>query len=311
MRVTANTFPDSLVDQLGRLASRQNRLQAQAATGQRITMPEDDPVAMQRVLDLQSESSRTGQYRENIASLTSVAQASYGVVQDLKKISDRAGELATLADGTRSPDELKLYATEVGELLKQAIQTANTKFQGNSLLAGTLSDQVPYVFTTDSDGKVTSITYQGNESVPENEIAEGVTISSQSPGSNLSGTGPRGLITDSRSGADFFNHLLSLQNHLLAGDTAAISGTDHGLLAKDEENLALAAGENGVLQSRLEATDSSAGKKGDKLEALISKQADADMAQTLVRLNQTQTAYRAALQSGATLLSTSLLDYIK
>jgi flagellar hook-associated protein 3 FlgL len=310
MRVTANTFPDSLVDQLGRLASRQNRLQAQAATGQRITMPEDDPVAMQRVLDLQNDASKVGQYRANIASLRSVAQASYGVVQDLKKISDRAGELATLADGTRSADELKLYATEVGELLKQAIQTANTKFQGNSLFAGTMSDQVPYVFTTDSDGNVTSITYQGNESVPQNEIAEGVTISSQSPGSNLSGTGPRGLITDSRSGADFFNHLLSLRNHLAAADTAAISGTDRPALAKDEENIALAAGENGVLQSRLEATDSAAGKKGDKLEALISNQADADMAQTLVRLNQTQTAYRAALQSGANLLSTSLLDYI-
>ena len=33
---------------------------------------------------------------------------------------------------------------------------------------------------------------------------------------------PRGLITDSRFGADFFNHLISLQDHLLAGDSAAI-----------------------------------------------------------------------------------------
>jgi len=37
---------------------------------------------------------------------------------------------------------------------------------------------------------------------------------------------------------------------------------------------------------------------------------DADLAQTLVRLNQTQTAYQAAMQSGAQLLQSSLLDYL-
>ena len=43
MRVTANTFPNSLLNQLSSLATRQNRLQNQAATGQRVQFPEDDP----------------------------------------------------------------------------------------------------------------------------------------------------------------------------------------------------------------------------------------------------------------------------
>ena len=54
MRVTANIFPDSLVNQLAKLTIRQNRLQNQVATGQRIELPEDDPSAMRRVLDLQA-----------------------------------------------------------------------------------------------------------------------------------------------------------------------------------------------------------------------------------------------------------------
>ena len=69
MRVTGNAFGESLVDQLGRLSTRQNRLQNQAATGQRVTRPEDDPVAMQRILDLQSEAGKLSQYRENITRL--------------------------------------------------------------------------------------------------------------------------------------------------------------------------------------------------------------------------------------------------
>jgi flagellin-like hook-associated protein FlgL len=47
------------------------------------------------------------------------------------------------------------------------------------------------------------------------------------------------------------------------------------------------------------------------LEAGISQEADADLAQTIVQLTQTQTAYQAALQSGGQILSQSLLDYLR
>ena len=311
MRVTANTFPNSLVDQLATLAARQSRLQNQAATGQRIELPEDDPAAMQRVLDLQTESKGVAQYRRNIASLRDQAQTNYSVMQGLKKISDRAGELAIQADGIKPPAELKLYATELTQLIKQAVQLTQTRFHGDYLLSGTRSDQPPFVLATDVDGNVTRVTYQGNQSVAESEVTEGVTMSAQIVGANAGGSGPRGLITDSRFGADLFNHLVSLQNHLLAGDTAAIAATDRPALSKDEDNLVLHFGNNGAVQQRLEASETLAVKRGDSLEVLVSKEADADLAQTLVRLNQTQNAYQAALQSGARLLSTSLLDYLR
>jgi flagellar hook-associated protein 3 FlgL len=43
---------------------------------------------------------------------------------------------------------------------------------------------------------------------------------------------------------------------------------------------------------------------------LISNEADADLSQTLVQLNQTQTAYQAALQSASIVMATSLLGYV-
>ena len=52
MRVTANTFPNALLNQLSSLSQRQNKLQNQAATGQIVSLPEDDPVAMRRILDM-------------------------------------------------------------------------------------------------------------------------------------------------------------------------------------------------------------------------------------------------------------------
>ncbi|MCI0540901.1 MAG: hypothetical protein L0Z50_37345, partial [Verrucomicrobiales bacterium] len=117
MRVTSNSFPNTLIDQLGTLTARQSRLQMQAATGQRIQSPEDDPVALRRVLDLQVESTTVSQYRDNIARQQEIAHATYGAMKSLKKISDRANEIATLADGLKSQPELQGYAAEITELI--------------------------------------------------------------------------------------------------------------------------------------------------------------------------------------------------
>jgi flagellar hook-associated protein 3 FlgL len=165
--------------------------------------------------------------------------------------------------------------------------------------------------TTDANGYVTAVIYQGNQSVIEREVAEGSTMEVQAIGANSSGSGPRGVITDSRFGADLFNHLIALQNHLLAHDTAAITNTDRPALAKDEDNLVLHLGSNAAAQARLEASDKLLATRSLTVEKQVSREADADLSQTLVRLGQVQNAYRAALDSGARLLNQSLLDYIR
>lgn len=311
MRVTANTFPNSLLNQLNSLSQRQNKLQNQAATGQLVQLPEDDPVAMRRVLDMQAEAKSVGQYQRNIARHQELADASFNSIKSLKKVSDRVRNISISADGLKSQEELNLYAKEVTELIKTAVQAANTKNRGDYLFSGTLSDQPPFVMATDANGNVTGVTYQGNTTLAESEIATGITLSAQNVGENSSGSGPRGLIADSRVGADFFNHLIAFQNNLLAGDTAAIEATDRVNLGQDEENFLYHLGTNGAIQSRLEATDAMAANRTDTLEVLVSNETDADLAQTLVRLNQTQTAYQAALQSAGKILGSSLLDYLR
>lgn len=311
MRVSANTFSDTLVTQLANLAVRQQRLQSQAATGQRIRLPEDDPVALRRVLDLQAEFSVSGQYSRNIERQVELAQASYSSIKSLKTISDRAGEIATLADDLKSPEELGAYATEVTEMIKQAVHLMNATNRGDALFGGTQTDRPPFAMTVDASGLVTGVTYQGNTAQSLTEIAENVTLTSQVIGENTSGSGPRGIVTDSRSGADLFNHLISLQNHLISGDVNAVAATDRGNLAQDEDNILYHISSNGAIQARLETSGALAADRGLALETQVSKETDADLAQTLVKLGQTQTAYQAALQSGAKALSLSLLDYLR
>ena len=310
MRVTSNTFSNELVRHLGSLASSQGRLQSQAATGQRIVSVEDDPSSMGRVLNLQAESSAVAQYQRNIQNQRQIGEATYGVIQGLKRVSDRAGEIATLADGLKSPEEMTTYAAEITQLLRQAVQLANTKNNGQYLFAGTRSDQPPFALSDAADGRVASVAYNGNTSLPQTEIAAGVTLTAHTLGANLAGGGPRGLIADDRVGADLFSHLISLQDHLLAGDSAAVAATDLGLLRQDEENLLFHIASNGSIQARLEASDAMAEVRSSSIGKSLSMERDADLAETLVRLSQTQTAYQAALQTSASILNLSLLDYL-
>src|SRR6266496_995606 len=150
MRVTGNFFNNSLAAQLNALASRQYRLQNQVTTGQRIQAPEDDPAAMQRALNLRTEQQSNQQYANNIANLKDRASASFDALKAMQKISDRVGEIATLADGTKSPADLQSYATELTQLIKQAAQLMNGKQGGNFLFGGTKSDQPPFTLTTDA-----------------------------------------------------------------------------------------------------------------------------------------------------------------
>ncbi len=311
MRVTANTFSNSLIDQLNTLTSRQTRLQTQASTGQRVTAADDDPAAMQRVLDLQAEATGLAQFEKNISFLQEKSGASFEIMRGLKKISDRMGEIATLADGTKSPQELKIYAAEVTQLIQQSVELVNGKHRGDYLFGGTRTDQPPFVAAFDASGNATGVAYLGNTDAPEVEVSGGTLLSVQLPGANTTGAGTRGLLADSRTGADFFAHMIALQDHLLAGDTASITATDLPALRADEENLIYQMGTNGAVQMRLEASANQASSRSLSVDGLVSQETDADLAETLVHLSQTQTAYQAALQSGAQIMGRSLLDYLR
>jgi flagellar hook-associated protein 3 FlgL len=313
MRVTGNSFTDSLVSQLNLLSARQYRLQNQATTGQRIQAPEDDPTGMAQALNLQSEASNVDQYSANIAGLQTRATASYNVLQQLKSISDRVTEITTqAANQTQSADNLQSFAQEVTQLIQQAVQVMNTK-QGNQyLFGGTASGQAPFTLSQDSNGLVTGVSYQGNTSAAETEISENVTIATDVPGENNTGTGARGVISDSRYGADFFNHLISLQNDLVAGDTNAVANTDQPALMNDEDNIIFQVATNGAVQSRLDAESTIAQNRKSYLQQSISDVAGADLTKTLVALSQTQNAYQAALTSSSSILQLQqyLLQYL-
>jgi flagellar hook-associated protein 3 FlgL len=312
MRIAGTSYADSLVNQLNFLSAQQYQLQSQVSSGLQIQKPEDNPTGMAEALRLQADGSMASQYAQNISTLQTGANTAYNALQQLQTISSRVGEIATLADGTASTTQLQSYATEVNQLIQQAVQLANTKNGDAYIFSGTKSNTPPFTATTDASGEVTGVAYQGNTSVAETEIAQGTTLTTDTPGANTTGSGPRGLLVDSRYGADFFNHLISLQKDLASGNTSAIAQTDQPGLTKDEDNLIYQISNNGVIQSRLDSAATTASNLQSSLQQSLSKVAGVDMTQAITNLSQAQSTYQAALQSSSVLLQLqqSVLQYL-
>ncbi len=313
MRVVTHTYTDSMLNQFNALAGRQQSLQSQASTGLRVQKPADDPTALADTLRLAARKAANNQFAQNIATLQDRSNLIYGVVQSLQSMSSRAGELATAgATATASQADLNAYAQEINSLIEDTVKAGNSKdATGNAFLfGGTANGSAPFTATRNANNQITAVAYNGNSSANQTEIGDGQLASVDVPGVNNSATGTRGLITDSQSGADFLSHLISLRDNLLAGNKAAITSTDSVNLKKDENNIAWQVASNGIAQSRLTTAAAFISDHTQALNEAITDKSGADIVETMVRLNEAQTGYQAALQSSVKIMNLSILNYI-
>jgi len=302
MRIAGTSYTDSMVSHLNLLSAQEYQLQNEASTAQSISAPEDDPAGMAAALNLQAQNSAVTQYAQNITTLQTRATTAGSALTSLQTLTDRASEIATSADGATSPAALQADATEVTQLIQQAAQLMNSKNGSQYVFGGTDSSQAPFTVSTDANGNVTAVTYSGNTAVTQSQIAANATMSVDVPGENTSGSGARGVVSDSRYGADLFNHLIALQNDLQSGNTSAITSTDAANLSKDDDNIIWQVANNGAAQSRLTAAASFASTQQSGLQTSLTNVAGADLAQTLTQLTQAQNAYQVALQTSSQIL---------
>ena len=298
MRVATNSASEAVIAQIQKLSVRQGKLQTQIATNQRIFQPEDDPAGVGRLLTLDAERRQINQFQRNAERARELSQASYSGIQEIKRISDRAGEVATLGAGAASPDAFRAYAKEVNQLIEQALQLGNTKFRNDYLYAGTAVTTAPFTATRNGAGEVTAVAYAGNAAQSMVQLSE---TSSIAPGT----TNPTNLGL-----RDFVNNLVSLRNALNTGTTSAVTAVQNSL--ETSENLLVnALSEHGAIELRIEVNQKQQVARAQNLEKLVSDEADIDLATTAVRLSQTSTAYEAALSTTSKILQMSLLDYLR
>ncbi len=303
MRIPNLTISHALVARLNTLNTQQNQYNDQLASGQRITSPSEDPQAASRILRLRSEKSEIQVYAKNGDRALSVSQASFAALDQLKNLSDRASELAALSNsGNVSAAERKSYAIELNQIIKEAIDAGNTKYQGEFLFNGIDTAVQPFT----DDGAATPAALATTPAA-----ADGLSI-------QLSGSVSISPFTTGAGNAKiatFITNMIALRkgldNTAAATDagTAAITSARSALLSSEDDLIGIIA-DNSALQTRMESVKAQSEARFNNIQSLISKDADVDVSQTMVNLTRVRTAYQAALQSGAQVMKLSLLDYL-
>ena len=311
MRVTFNSFPDTLLGRLQSLGSEQNKALTQLSTGQRIAAPSDDAPAMQRILNLRVEKKQSQQYHRDASDGLEVSKVTFSSLEQIKDLLVRASELSANVNGATSEQEFKAKASEIDQLIQQGLNVANTKLRGSYLLAGEAAGASDAPFTaTSTNGKVTQIAYrysvadQADDANPQMHIGEDTKISAFAT--------PR----ENREVADLLNKMIAMRNAMTDVPTGTATKASAVMdlrddLATQEDKILSALSRAGTIQYRLETAMKDLEVRYEGTEKLISTDADIDFAEATVRLNRAQMAYQAAIQSGARIQSNSLLDYLR
>jgi flagellar hook-associated protein 3 FlgL len=306
MRVTFNAFPDTLLGRLQSLGSEQNKALTQLSTGQRLAAPSDDAPAMQRILNLRTEKKQNQQFHRNATDGLEKSKVTFSSLEQIKDLLVRASELAAGVNGASSPNEYFAKSSEINQLIEQGLNVGNTKLRGSYLFAADSPENPAFTATRDSQNKITAITYAGSLNDSAIRIGEDTEIKVGSS------------VLENKKIATVLNKLIALRNAMDAPASATKSDTVIGMRGQGTDNLdqlendiLSSISRAGTIQYRLETAMRDLEVRYEATEQLISKDADVDFAEATVRLNRSQMAYQAAIQSGAMIQRNSLLDYVR
>ncbi len=305
MRITTSMVQRNVLADLNNISSKLSRTQMKAASNKEISRPSDDPFNASRAMALRQGLEGTRQYQRNVQDAMGWQDATEQALAQITDAAQRARDLLVLG-GTDTADQTSrdAIAAELEQLIESVKQNANSTYRGSFLFAGTETSTAPYT-TGDDD-------YHGDEAgldptVPGivREIGPGVTMTINLVGHQVLGRGQA-------AGDDALLHVMrDAIDHLRAGDAASLRGTDLERIDANLESLLGLRAANGARTNRLEAALSRLQEVEESTVRQLSETEDADIAETLIELNSQTAAYQAALRAGASIVQSSLMDFLR
>jgi len=136
------------------------KAQLQLSTGQRFQLPSEDPQAASRVISIQRLLERKAQIAENLNTNQSYLTATDSALGTVSSVLADVQAAALGALGTTASDtERAAAAQSVEEAIRSLVDTANQKYWGRYLFAGSPTAQEPFEWLDNG-----SVAYRGNES---------------------------------------------------------------------------------------------------------------------------------------------------
>ncbi len=291
MRVTSFTIFNQLTRAFQRNVNELSDLYNKLSSGRKMDKPSDDVIGTARAMDYKISINDNEQYKRNIDEAESHLSFTETTLSSVSGILTRVRELAIEgANGSQSADSRASIAEEAAALNDQLMSLANTKFRDRYIFSG---------FKTSTEAFDSNFIYQGDTGLINVTIDRNANIA-------INITGDKAF---SVNGVTFFKTLddlrTALENNDLAGIQAALTPLDDAI-----NQVSNIRADVGARLSYLENQKSRIEDNNLNLKTVLSNTEDTDMAETISEVSKTEAALEALRQSGAKIISQSLMDFL-
>jgi flagellar hook-associated protein 3 FlgL len=294
MRVTERSLSDNYLSSVNQARERIVDLQSKIATGRSVMKPSDDPRATNSILRLRAALEANEQYTTNVADGSGIAESTADALDGCASLFIQLKEAVTKASSPSSVGEYSTYAIEVDQLLSEAVNYANTRFNGKYLFGGTQTTDPPYTLAADHS----SITKNPNGINGTISYSVGEGLHQQV---NISGE-------EAFQGIALFDLLIQIKDNLKNGlppTAAQVDGVNAGF-----EHIVLTTSKAGSYVRNMQNLTSHLDDQKTQLTQFLSNDQDSDLAESVTQLKQQETMLEAAMKTGSMSIPKSLVDFL-
>jgi flagellar hook-associated protein 3 FlgL len=267
--------------------------QRRVSTGRRLEQPSDDPVGSVHALAIRQSLQQIDQYGRNIREARLFLQATEQALADIGSLLNEARQIITQgANDTLDADARDALIQQTRRLKERLIQLGNQRPDGERyLFSGQNLHTQPFTLS----GGV--LTYAGDGNPLLVNIASDRAIT-------MNFTGAARI-------ADLYNKLTDVENHLLTGDTAALSSIDLRDIEAFQSEFHRYRGEIGVRLRELENYETLYAARKEQLQGNLADIEEIDLTEAISQLRQQELSYQSALQVFTRVQAINLFDFLR
>jgi len=145
MRISENIKFNTMVDNMFKSQDSYNKLAEKIASLKEINRPSDDPIGMNRVLNLRESRASVEQYTRNMNGCESWLTITESKLSAAGDLLIKAREVAVAqSTATASAEMRSAEAGTVQQLIDEMLCLANSKYEGKYLFSGTKTGEAPF-----------------------------------------------------------------------------------------------------------------------------------------------------------------------
>ncbi|GAA0377834.1 flagellar hook-associated protein FlgL [Paenibacillus motobuensis] len=295
MRVTGSMQNLQLLKNLRNINTSMTQGQQQLATGQRINKPSDNPVGVTYQMRYDTDLARSDVFLSNANTGYEILSTMDSLLQQSSDVLKRVRTLALQAsNGTYDAEQRKTVASEIRQLKEQMVTIGNSTYNGKYLFNGQKTDQVPYTVDGAANEQTDSGLFYLNVS-PAVKVPVSIT----------------GEVIFGQAGTD--NTFKALDDLIHALETNNVSGISASVEKIDAaaDRLNISWSEIGARMNRFELMQNRITNDQVSLSEQRSNVADVDFPEAIMNLKMKENVLQAALSTGARIMQTSLIDFIR